>query len=174
MNYAHIHLILNHIPALAMMFGLLILIYGFLRKSTEVKQTALGIFVLAALMTIPVYLTGEPAEEIVENLAGVSEAFIESHEDSALYALVLMQFAGTLALLNLIFFRRKFATKLLIITMLSSFFAVGSILWTANLGGKIRHPEIRGNSANQSGPLENRTEGKEDESDEDEDDDDGH
>ncbi len=144
MNYAHLHLILNHIPVLGTIFGLLILAFGFIRKSDEVKQTALGIFILSALMTIPVYLTGEPAEEIVENLAGVSEAIIDQHEDWAYYALILMEITGALALLNLIFFHRSFAKKFLVVTTLSSIIAVGSIIWTANLGGQIRHSEIRG------------------------------
>ncbi|MCW5961984.1 MAG: hypothetical protein KIS76_17615 [Pyrinomonadaceae bacterium] len=159
MNSAHIHLVLNHIPVLGIIFGLLVMAYGFIRKSDEVKQTALGLFVVAALLTIPVYLTGEPAEEIVEHLAGVSDAMIDPHEDWAFYALVLMEITGVLALVNLIFFRHSFAKKFLAVTTLSSLIAVGSILWTANLGGKIRHTEI-GNDSTQTVNPEKQTETK--------------
>ncbi len=141
MNYAHIHLILNHVPVLGTVFGLLILTYGLNRKSEEVLKVGLIVFVGAALVTIPVYLTGEPAEEIVEHLAGVSENIIEQHEDWALYALVLMEITGVLALLNLFAFRRSFSKMLLTAALLSSIIAFGLIFWTANLGGKIRHTE---------------------------------
>ena len=56
MTAAHVHLLLNHIPILGSIFGLLLLCYGMLRKSDEIKKTSLGIFVITALLTIPVYL----------------------------------------------------------------------------------------------------------------------
>ncbi len=171
MNSAHIHLFLNHVPVLGTVFGLLILAFGFVRKSDEVKQTALGIFVLSALVTIPVYLTGEPAEEIVENLAGVSEAIIEQHEDWAFYALILMEITGALALLNLVFFNRSFAKQFLAVTTLSAVIAVASISWTASLGGQIRHTEVRGDAAQTVNP-DGKTESQNGEKKEDHDDDD--
>lgn len=155
MNAAHWHLIMNHLPVLGTVFGILLLAYGFVRKSDELKQTALGVFVFSALLTIPVYLTGEPAEEIVEHLAGVSEAIIEQHEDWAFYSLILMELTGALALINLISFGRSFGKKLVVVTALASLLALGSILWTANLGGKIRHSEIRSDSGQTANPGQN-------------------
>ncbi len=72
MNQAHFHLILNHLPILGILFGLIILTGGFLTKNAAVKRTALGMFVLSAIFAIPAYLTGEGAEEVVENLPGVN------------------------------------------------------------------------------------------------------
>ena len=83
MNATHFHLILNHIPVLGTAFGLGLLIFGLLRTSDEIKKAALGIFVIVAIATIPVYFTGEPAEEGVESLPGVSKAFMERHEEAA-------------------------------------------------------------------------------------------
>jgi hypothetical protein len=50
-------------------------------KSEELKKMSLWVFVLVALVALPVYLTGEPAEEVVEHLPGVAESFIESYEE---------------------------------------------------------------------------------------------
>ena len=58
MNQAHLHLLLNHLPILGALFGLLILAGGFLLKYDTVKRTALGLFVLSAILAIPAYLTG--------------------------------------------------------------------------------------------------------------------
>jgi hypothetical protein len=40
-----------------------------------------GGFVLTALLALPVYFTGEPAEKVVERLPGVTEPLIEEHEN---------------------------------------------------------------------------------------------
>jgi hypothetical protein len=152
MNSAYLHLVLNHIPVIATGFGILILAYGSIRKSDDIKKVALGLLVLSAVVAIPVYLTGEPAEEIVENLAGVSESMIDQHEDAALYSLIFMEITGVLGLLNLFFFKRAFAAKFLVVTSLSSIIAAGSILWTASLGGQVRHSEIRPDAAQTTDP----------------------
>ena len=74
MNPAHWHLTLNHIPVLGMAFGLPLVSLALLRKSEELKRISLGFLIVIALLAIPVYLTGEPAEELVENLPGVSKS----------------------------------------------------------------------------------------------------
>ncbi len=53
--------------------------------------------VFLALVTVPVYLSGEPAEEIVEDLAGVPHAFIEEHEEIAKVTLIATEVIGALA-----------------------------------------------------------------------------
>ncbi len=79
MSAAHVHLLLNHIPILGSIFGLLLLSYGMLRRSDEIKKTSLGAFVITALLTIPVYLAGDGAAAIVRSLPGVSDAIIQQH-----------------------------------------------------------------------------------------------
>ena len=83
MNPAHLHLMLNHIPVLGMAFGLALVSLALLRKSEELKRISLGFLIVIALLAIPAYLTGEPAEELVENLPGVSKSSIEQHEEAA-------------------------------------------------------------------------------------------
>jgi hypothetical protein len=85
MNWAHVHLMLSHLPVVGTIFGLLLLLLAQLRKSEELKRVSLGIFVLTALLALPVYFTGEPAEKVVEHLPGVTEPLIEEHENAALF-----------------------------------------------------------------------------------------
>jgi uncharacterized membrane protein len=106
----------------------------------------LTILVVTAFAAIPVYLTGEPAEEVVEHLPGVSEQIIELHEDSALSSLVLAIVTGTFALVAL--FARRFSSEKIAaagayITLILSLAAGAAMAYTANLGGQIRHTEIR-------------------------------
>ena len=107
MNPAHLHLILNHVPVVGTLFGLALLGWGLLRKSEELTKTSLGILIIIALLAIPVYLTGEPAEEIVEHLPGVNEASIEQHEEAALVAFVGILIVGAAALVSLVLFGRS-------------------------------------------------------------------
>jgi hypothetical protein len=145
MNAAHLHLILNHIPVLGSAFGLGLLLFAFWRKSEELKKAALVVFVIIAALSIPAYLTGEPAEGGVKGLPGVSAPIIEKHEDAAGVALTGTLILGVGALVSLLWFR---AGKIIPAWLSVSFLAISLVVsgvaaWTANLGGQVRHTEIR-------------------------------
>ena len=145
MNWAHVHLIGNHVAVLGVFFGLLLLLAALARKSSELKKAALAVFFVTALLAVPVYLTGEPAEEVVEHLPGVSHELIEEHEESALPLLIALELLGLLSLAGLWFFRRSpgWASRIVLWCLLLSVIVAGMAGWTANLGGQIRHSEVR-------------------------------
>ena len=148
MNPAHLHIILNHIPVIGIPFGLALLFWGFLRKSNEVKRAGLLVFVAIALVTIPTFLTGKAAEDMVEHLPGVSENLIENHERAATIALIATSVLGGLALLRLLI-PLRFVAVGAPMSILVFVFSLGVAGWlgrTAHLGGQIRHSEIRGSS----------------------------
>jgi hypothetical protein len=145
LNWAHVHLMINHFPVIGVLGALLVFGYGLFRKSDEVKLLGLGLFVLIALVTVPVFLTGEAAEKVVKDLPGVTESYIGDHEDLASVALTLIEILGVVALGGLFLFRRsgmlpKWYTPLVLAIALA---AAGVVGLTANLGGQIRHTEIR-------------------------------
>jgi uncharacterized membrane protein len=147
MNWAHVHLLLTHVPVIGVLFGLIALVVALVKDSKELKVASLSLFVIAALLTIPVYFTGEPAEEVVEHLPGVAESLIEQHEEAAQVSLVAMGILGVIALTGLIIFRRVHIPRWFTVSVLALALVVsGSLTWTANLGGQIRHTEIRSSS----------------------------
>ena len=79
MNGAHWHLVVNHLPIIFPIVGVIIMITGLISKSEAVKRTAFMIFVFGSLATIAAMNTGEGAEEVVEKINGVTENYIESH-----------------------------------------------------------------------------------------------
>jgi hypothetical membrane protein len=79
MNWAHVHLIINHIPVLGVLGGILLLGYAIVRKSDEATMLSFVLFALVALATIGVFVAGEEAEDMVKNLPGVTEAYIGNH-----------------------------------------------------------------------------------------------
>jgi len=164
MNWAHVHLIINHIPVIGI--GLLILLFigAIVRKNKGLITVALAFIILISLATIPVYLTGEPAEEVVEDMPGISEELIEEHEEQAEIAFILVEVAGGLALITLIARRYsdKLGQRLGILTLLVLIVSGGLIGWTANLGGKIHHEEIRSGKDSQNLPSQMIDKEKED------------
>ncbi len=148
MNATHLHLLLNHAPVLGTVFGLALLAFALWRKSEELKKTALGVFVIFALLAVPVYLTGEPAEHVAKQLPGASKPAIEQHEDAAGVAFTGVVVVGGAALTGLLLFRRgKIVPAWFCSGMLAASLIVSGLMaWTANLGGQIRHPEIRSNN----------------------------
>lgn len=149
MNQAHLHLLFNHFPIIGTILCLLLLLFALMRKSDELKRASLGGLVLISLLTIPAYLTGEPAEKVVEHLPGVSEALIESHEETALVAFIVLGVTGAFALAGLLWFRRRpiLPTWLATVVLLLTSISVGLMARTGNLGGEIRHTEIRSGTA---------------------------
>lgn len=144
MNQTHIHLLLNHVSILAAVFSVGILIVAYLRDIDVLKKTAMIGFVLAALVAIPVFLTGEPAEDSVEKLPGVLKSAIDEHEESAELSIWLIGVLGVMSLAGLVLGNRIQYSKKYFLTLLLffSFVAAGSISYTGYLGGKIRHSEI--------------------------------
>ena len=145
MNAAHWHLVLNHIPLVGIGFVLLLLIIALSLKSSDLINVSLIFTVIIALWAIPAYLTGEPAEEIVEDMPGISESLIEEHEEMAEKAFIFIEVVGGIALIALIArrFNKKLGATLTFLTLAGLLVGGGLIAWTANLGGKIHHTEIR-------------------------------
>lgn len=153
MDAAHIHLLLNHVPVLGAVFGLLVLGYAVAGgERDDVLRVGLWTLVVVGVASVVVYLTGEPAEELVEGLAGVSETILERHEEAALWATIGGGLVGTVALAALLWFRRKRVPRrvgmgILVLTL----GLTGLMGWTANLGGQVRHTEIRQDAAATAG-----------------------
>jgi hypothetical protein len=145
-NAAHVHLLFNHVPVIGFGFGLLITIFGIASKSKNGVRAGLIIFFVAALFTIPTYLSGEGAEEIVETIAGTDHALIHAHEEAALWAMIFIQLTGALALGGLLFSKRWRSPRhpLVLVTLGLALLAALTVLRVNNLGGVIHHPEIHG------------------------------
>lgn len=145
MNDAHFHLVVNHLPIVGILIGFLVQLAGLIMKKPQVKNTALAIFIFSALTAIVAFLTGEGAEEIVENLPGISETLIHKHEEQAELFLTMVLILGGVALLTFIFQLKKMALAKYSFVLVLVLSAV-SIFISKNVGtsgGEITHIEIR-------------------------------
>jgi uncharacterized membrane protein len=242
LDLAHLHLLLNHFPTIGFLIGLGILLLGLLGRSHDLSQAGLIIFLGIALLSVPIYVSGNGAQEAIcqatpdspcsdapitttmkSGGAGytfapavtfsgglcayppaatakvqsgvvtglqvayggfgcaaapaivitggggsgaaadaslpaqrmlVSKAMIEQHESAAFVALGSMELTGALAWLGLWQLRRnaRLSRTTLSLVLLLALVTFGLMINVSNLGGQIRHPEIRDPAANQA-PL---------------------
>ncbi|HEX8551007.1 MAG TPA: hypothetical protein VF681_05570 [Abditibacteriaceae bacterium] len=144
-NAAHWHLLLNHIPILGVMFGAALLLYAVARRSDEVARVSLGVFILCALVVVPTYFTGEPAQASLQDATGASLPFIDRHERAAKIGTLLTLALGLTSLALLIVARRQAELpRVGSRGLLAISFCVAAWLgYVGTLGGQIRHEEIR-------------------------------
>lgn len=143
MDPSHIHLLLNHVPILGTIFGTILLTYGFVKRNRVFENTGLVTVIIVALLTIPTFLSGEIAEESVEDIVGISETLIEKHEDIASVGLWIMIATGILALYTMIQTRKTGRNIFLFITLVLSIVTFAIMTIVGNSGGKIRHSQLR-------------------------------
>ena len=144
MNPTHIHLLITHLPIYGSILGALVLFFGYLSRSRSTCNAAYLLLLIAAIGGVAAFLTGEPAEETVENISGISKDLIEEHEESANLTLILISIMGLISCVALIISskREKFIKSLPIIVLIISIVSFGAAAWTGYLGGKIRHTEV--------------------------------
>jgi len=146
MNLAHLHLLLNHFPIIGTIVALGLFIGSFVGKNDDLKRSALIIFAVVALITLPAFFSGIGAQRAVRKEPGVSTAVIDRHEGAAILAMFLMLTTGALALVEL-WKRRRIATERpwsgnILAILIFSLVTTGVMARVGSTGGDIRHPEI--------------------------------
>ncbi len=145
MNLAHLHIVLNHIPSLGSVAGLVLLAAAIYTKNEGLKKFSLLALVLVAMSVLPTYISGAEAQRLVRPLPAVSRGMIQVHQNAAMLTIIAMTITGMLAWFGLWEIRRFSRAGVITSkgTLLAAMVSVGLILYTASLGGKISHPEIR-------------------------------
>jgi hypothetical protein len=144
---AHPHLIVNHLPVFATGIGIVLLLFAWRRREqTGRLQAALLVLVIAGLASGAAFLTGIPAEEAVEGLPGVEEHMVHEHHGPALAALVASVLTAVVAVVAYLRSRRPgvvLSSRWFALLGLASLVSIVLLGWASNLGGLIRHTEIR-------------------------------
>jgi uncharacterized membrane protein len=147
----HIHVMANHFPVTLILLIPPVLLVGLFFGKKSILAVGFSFCILAALITPVVMQTGESAHtrfemgEIKPPLDEEGDIAAEMHEDMAEKAAPLIYLVGFAAIAGLLILRfrpnwRKPAAFAVIATsIVASIFTLQS----AQLGGRIRHPEFR-------------------------------
>ena|SRR5690349_12276921 len=148
MNAPQIHLMLNHIPVLGIVFVVAALVAGLWSQRGSLVRFGLFTLVAIAIVSAPVFFSGGRSEDAVERLAGVQKNMIEQHEDAATFVTAGLAVLGILALITLIRYRKRvIPVPATAVVLAGAVLLSAALAWTAHLGGLIRHAELGGGTA---------------------------
>ena len=145
MNQAHLHLIVNHVPIVGSLFAAVLLAAGVLKHDLTLTKAGLLAVLAAGLLCLPAQLTGEGAAAIAQNLPRVSRALIHNHEEAAELGFWGLEAAAALALFGLLLLKSAApkARLVALLALVATLLSFGLLARAGNLGGQIRHTEIR-------------------------------
>jgi len=144
------------------MIGAFVLLYGIWSSSIQTKIASYLVLIISSLGAIVSYLTGEAAEETVEEIQGITKTIIEQHADFAVFAIIRLSVLGAMSIIGLILvslkssYEKAVSTLILLIALVS--FAI--VARTGYLGGQIRHTEISSVNANANNTTNENNKGK--------------
>ena len=148
MDATHLHLLLNHFPIIGTLIATVLLLISLTTKNEAIQKASLVIIFLMALIAIPVFFTGEPAEERAEKLPGIAESIIEAHEEAAEAAFWVMMATGVISFVALLLqtAQHQTAKAAVILALVAGLVTSALMARTGYLGGQIRHTEISSNA----------------------------
>lgn len=149
---AHLHVAVNHLPLIGLAATLIPLLYGLIRREMHTLRVGFLMCVLFGGATTLVMFSGEEADEDIEHgsklgtlLDTSGRHWLHEHEERAeavswaAYATAALGLAGLLVQWKRPQFSRPFAALALVFCMVS----VLGMIWVAQAGGRISHPEFR-------------------------------
>lgn len=142
-SWPYAHLLINHFPVVLSVAALAVTILALLVDRRGLWLTAMGALTGAGLFVYPVHLTGLEAEETLNDPWYIRPGVIESHEDAGTLAMYTILVVGVFAAYS--WWRSlKRPAELMPAWMragvvVGALAAVGSVTYTAYLGGQIIH-----------------------------------
>jgi hypothetical protein len=143
-NTVHLHLVLNHVPTVGTVVALGLLLVALIRRDEVLKHAGLEVLFVIAIVTLPVYASGVAARQDLRDRPQLSDNAMRVHQDAALAAFAVTEFAGFVAWIALWQSRQRgrAARGLVSAATLLSMVALTLMARAATLGGEIRHPEM--------------------------------
>jgi uncharacterized membrane protein len=144
MDWALIHILINHFPVILAATGALATVLAVLTQRRGVWLYATVSLTIAGITVIPTYFTGEPAEHALNDPWYIAKEAIHSHEQSAKISGILTLLAALVAVVawrRLVRYPREVRMPgglrtAIVITSLAAAAAIGYTSW---LGGRVVH-----------------------------------
>lgn len=142
------HLFLNHVPIVGLIFGLVFVTVGIVRTSAAALRVGLQTFVVVGLTALPVGASGLVSAKVLAGAPWLDAGAVAGHQLAGIVTVALFiglavfSSAALFALRNTGAVPRWAARTVLALAIAG----VGATLWTAYLGGALRHNELRGTS----------------------------
>ncbi|HEV7389512.1 MAG TPA: hypothetical protein VGN73_12950 [Gemmatimonadaceae bacterium] len=143
MSWPYAHLMLNHFPVVLSVCALGVTLLALILGRRGLWLTAMGALTVAGLFAYPVHFTGDKADHALGDPWFIRPGTIEAHDNAATIAMYVILIAGAFAAYSWLRSLKR-PTELIPGWMragvvVGSLAAVGTVTYTAYLGGKIIH-----------------------------------
>jgi uncharacterized membrane protein len=142
-SWPYLHVLINHFPVVLSVAALAVTLIAFIFKQRAVWLTAMGSLTAAGLSVYPVFFTGNKADQALNDPWYIRHGAIDAHDSAATIAMVVILIAGAFAVYS---WWRSVTRPVEPIPgwmragiLVGSLAAVGTVTYTAYLGGKIIH-----------------------------------
>lgn len=149
----YIHVLTIHLPLVGLTAALIPLFIAVIKRSPAVLLTAfIMVFIFSVFIPV-VMISGETAMERIESTTfsemvdAEGKEWMQTHYERAEIAAKFVYLAIALSLLGLAAMRYhpEYMFRIAVVIIIDILLAVGLMIWAAEAGGKIRHPEFRDN-----------------------------
>lgn len=147
----HLHVALNHVALIGLAVAIIPLAVALIRKDRGALLSGFLIVLLCGLSIPVVSETGDgAAERLVSGAAGIqidssAAAFLHEHEERADIASAFVYIAMGLSAAGLLIMRIRpqHQYRIAALVLAVCIVCTALLVWTAEAGGQIRHPEFR-------------------------------
>ncbi|MEO8579406.1 MAG: hypothetical protein ABI469_04095 [Gemmatimonadales bacterium] len=143
LSWPYAHLLINHFPVVLSVAALAVAVFAVLLGRRGLWLTAMGGLAVAGAFIYPVHLTGDKADHALNDPWYVQPGTIEAHDTAAGYAMWVILIVGVFAAWSWWRSQKKPTEAIpgwmLAGVVVGALAAVGTVTYTAFLGGKIIH-----------------------------------
>ena len=144
MTGAHFHLLVNHMPILGAFMAVALLLASMRWGQDVLQRTALALLFAVGVSAAAAKFTGDPAEDGVLGMPGVTRTAIHEHEEMADKAFIAAAALGLFAAIALGRWKNSPLPRGVRVGALAGSVIVTVLMaYTGLLGGQIRHTEVR-------------------------------
>ena len=145
-----VHLVLNHVPLVGLVFGLIFSVLGMKRSSPQFYLAGLRIFWGMGVIAIPIVLSGLRSADALSGSSWLNAIAVARHQRAGMLTLVVLMALSAVSETILFRSHRSFVypTKRVrtAVRVIASV-GLGVMLWTSSLGGELRHTELKSEGA---------------------------
>jgi uncharacterized membrane protein len=143
MSWPYAHLLINHFPVVLSISALAVTVLALILRRRGLWLTAMGALTAAGIFIYPVHFTGDQADHALNDPWYIAPGVIDKHDNAATIAMWVILIAGIFAAYS---WWRSLKRPAELIpgwmragVIVGSIAAVGTVTYTAYLGGKIIH-----------------------------------
>lgn len=139
MSWEYLHLVSNPFSIVLVTVGSLAGLAGWLVGSEQLERYGVMCLLLGALFTVPAFVTGLTAADVVEQRTFVEPSLMHAHRSWAIWTIVVLGAEGVFAGFSLF---QPDDARLRRFVLVAGLVCAGLVAYTAYLGGRLNHADV--------------------------------